>query len=43
MDRDRLDLHALFEIGGNEPLYRVHVLDAIEKAFWKALAAPSIR
>jgi hypothetical protein len=30
MDKDRLDLHALFEAGGNEPLERVEVLDAIE-------------
>jgi hypothetical protein len=30
MDRDRLDLHALFEAGGNEPLHRMQVLDAIE-------------
>ena len=30
MGRDRLDLHALFEAGGNEPLYRVRVLDAVE-------------
>ena len=30
MDRDRLDLHALFEAGGNGPLERIQVLDAIE-------------
>jgi hypothetical protein len=30
MGRDRLDLHTLFEAGGNEPLYRVRVLDAVE-------------
>jgi hypothetical protein len=30
MDRDRLDLHTLFEAGGNEPFARVQVLDAIE-------------
>ena len=30
MDRDRLDLHVLFEAGGNKPLQRVQVLDAIE-------------
>jgi hypothetical protein len=30
MDTDRLDLHALFEAGGNEPLQRAQVLDAIE-------------
>ena len=29
MERDRLDLHTLFEAGGNEPLHRVQVLDAI--------------
>lgn len=28
--RNRLDLHALFEAGGNEPDERVEVLDAIE-------------
>jgi hypothetical protein len=30
LDNDRLDLHALFEAGGNEPLERIQVLDAIE-------------
>jgi len=30
LGRDRLDLHALFEAGGNEPIQRVAVLDAIE-------------
>ena len=30
LGRDRLDLHALFEAGGNEPAQRVEVLDAIE-------------
>ena len=29
MERDRLDLHTLFEAGGNEPLHRVQGLDAI--------------
>jgi hypothetical protein len=29
MGRDRLDLHALFEAGGNEPLHRMQVLDAV--------------
>jgi hypothetical protein len=29
MEKDRLDLHALFEAGGNEPVHRMEVLDAI--------------
>ena len=28
---DRLDLHVLFEAGGNEPEERLHVLDAIDE------------
>ena len=30
LSRDRLDLHALFEAGGNEPAQRAEVLDALE-------------
>jgi hypothetical protein len=30
LGRERLDLHALFEAGGNEPAQRAEVLDAIE-------------
>jgi hypothetical protein len=30
LGRERLDLHALFEAGGNEPVQRAEVLDAIE-------------
>jgi hypothetical protein len=29
METDRLDLHTLFEAGGNEPLHRMQVLDAV--------------
>jgi hypothetical protein len=35
MDRDPLDLHALFKAGVNEPLHRVRVLDAIENRIRK--------
>jgi hypothetical protein len=31
MGKDRLDLHALFEAGGNEPAEREGVLDAIDE------------
>jgi hypothetical protein len=31
MGKERLDLHVLFEAGGNEPSERRHVLDAIEE------------
>ena len=31
MGEDRLDLHVLFEAGGNEPEERLHVLDAIDE------------
>jgi hypothetical protein len=31
MGRERLDLHALFEAGGNEPAERDRVLDAIDE------------
>ena len=31
MGVDRLDLHVLFEAGGNEPEERLHVLDAIDE------------
>lgn len=31
MSADRLDLHVLFEAGGNEPSKRRSVLDAIEE------------
>ena len=31
MGEERLDLHALFEAGGNEPEERLQVLDAIEE------------
>ena len=37
LGRDRLDLHALFEAGGNEPLQRVEVLDAIENLIREGL------
>jgi hypothetical protein len=37
LGRDRLDLHALFEAGGNEPVQRVEVLDAIEKLIREGL------
>ena len=30
MEKDRLDLHALFEAAGNEPAERREVLDAVE-------------
>ena len=30
MGSDRLDLHALFEAGGNEPHERIQVLDTIQ-------------
>jgi hypothetical protein len=29
MERDRLDLHVLFEAAGNEPSERQHALDAV--------------
>jgi len=31
MGEDRLDLHVLFEAGGNEPEERLQVLDAIDE------------
>jgi DNA-binding PadR family transcriptional regulator len=31
MDRDRLDLHVMFESSGNEPAARAQVLDAVEE------------
>jgi hypothetical protein len=31
MGRDRLDLHVLFEAGGNKSTERQHVLDAIDE------------
>ena len=31
MGEDRLDLHVLFEAGGNQPEERLHVLDAIDE------------
>lgn len=31
LGRERLDLHALFEAGGNEPAERSRVLDAIDE------------
>ena len=31
MGRDRLDLHVLFEAGGNETSDREHVLDALDE------------
>jgi hypothetical protein len=31
MEKHRLDLHTLFEAGGNKPAERSHVLDAIEE------------
>ena len=31
MGKDRLDLHALFEVAGNEPAEREGVLDAIDE------------
>jgi hypothetical protein len=31
MNEDRLDLHVLFEAGGNEPEERLQVLDAIDE------------
>jgi hypothetical protein len=31
MGEDRLDLHVLFEAGGNEPEERLRVLDVIEE------------
>ena len=31
MEKDRLDLHALFEAAGNEPAEREGVLDAIDE------------
>jgi hypothetical protein len=31
MEKDRLDLHTLFEAGGNKPAERSDVLDAIEE------------
>lgn len=37
LGRDRLDLHALFEAGGNEPAQRVAVLDAIENLIREGL------
>jgi len=37
LGRDRLDLHALFEAGGNEPALRVKVLGAIEKLIREGL------
>lgn len=37
LGRDRLDLHALFEAGGNEPIQRVAVLDAIENLIREGL------
>ena len=37
LGRDRLDLHALFEAGGNEPAQRVTVLDAIENLIRQGL------
>jgi hypothetical protein len=41
MDKDRLDLHALFEAGGNEPLERIQVLDAIEDLIREGLLEAS--
>jgi hypothetical protein len=37
LGRDRLDLHALFEAGGNKPAQRVKVLDAIENLIRQGL------
>ena len=37
MGEDRLDLHVLFEAGGNEPEERLQVLDAIEELVGAAL------
>jgi len=37
MDRVRLDLHALLEPRGHEPLCRVRVLDAIENLIRKGI------
>jgi hypothetical protein len=37
LGRDRLDLHALFEAGGNEPAQRVDVLAAIESLIREGL------
>lgn len=37
LGRDYLDLHALFEAGGNEPVQRVEVLDAIENLIREGL------
>ena len=31
MEKDQLDLHALFEAAGNEPIERRAVLDAIDE------------
>ncbi len=31
MRKDALDLHVLFEVGGNDPKERAQVLDAIEE------------
>jgi DNA-binding PadR family transcriptional regulator len=31
MQRDRLDLHVMFESSGNEPAARAQVLDAVEE------------
>ena len=30
MQRDRLDLHVMFESSGNDPTARAHVLDAVD-------------
>jgi len=37
LGRDRLDLHALFEAGGNEAAQRAEVLDAIESLIREGL------
>ena len=37
LGRYRLDLHALFEAGGNEPAQREQVLDAIESLIREGL------
>jgi hypothetical protein len=47
MKMDRLDLHVLFESGGNDPAERKRVLDGIDEllgeAWWRMSAATSIR
>ena len=43
LDRDKLDLHALFDIGGNEPDSHNAVLDAVDELVregcWTVVAA----